>query len=178
MQPPTSRCPNRPDPATAPTLETAVRVRVAIAEHAQLTQSSAVTGVVAAFRKATVAAETGGRVLARRVEPGDVVASGATLIEIDPVRARLAVDRARAQTAAQQVDVDEAERDVERSQRLHAREVISRDVLDNHLFALDRARSRLASARAAQGSAERELSDAVVTAPFAGIGRARARSCG
>lgn len=157
-----------PTPRAIQPLSTAVRVEVAPVTMAQLDQASAATGVVAAFRKTTVAAEIGGKVIRRRVEPGDLVETGAPLIDIDADRATLRANQAKSDADARRVDVKQAEHDYRRSLRLRMREVISQDILDNHRFAYDRARSQLASALAALKTAERELRDASVVAPFAG----------
>ena len=78
-------------PAKDSPLRTAVRVRVAIVVEECIERSGTVSGVVNAFHRATIAAETTGRVVTRHVEPGDVVDTEQVLIELDATRLRLAV---------------------------------------------------------------------------------------
>ncbi len=150
-------------PLRAPLLVRTIRV-----SKARLDRTGTASGRVLPFRAATVAAEVGGRVTERLVEPGAVVAAGAPLLRLDRARAELAVDAARAELSARRTDLDNARRDFETGQGLFARAVISADELADRRFARDRAAAALAAAQANLASAERTLADAEVKAPFAG----------
>ena len=150
-------------------LTTPVHVRVASATLANLHREATAAGVVEAFRKATVAAETHGRVTLRSVEPGDAVAAGQVLVRLDQDRARIALDEAGARVRAGEIDLRKAHNALVRGRDLHAREFISRDVLEDLHFAAARARAALGAARAQVAAARRVLADAEVRAPFAGI---------
>ena len=67
------------DPNRRPPL----RVRVEPVREGRIERSGEVTGVVHAFRAATVSAETSGRVIERHVEPGDRVEEGQPLLRLD-----------------------------------------------------------------------------------------------
>ena len=150
-------------------LVTPVHVRVALAGMADLNRETTAAGVVEAFRTATVAAETHGRVTLRSVEPGDRVEAGQVLVNLDSERARIARDEARAMVRAREIDLREAHNELRRGRDLHAREFISRDVLESLHFAQARAAAGLRAARAQLAAAERVLADADVRAPFPGI---------
>ena len=150
-------------------LNTPVHVRVAPATLADLRRESTAAGVVEAFRKATVAAEAHGRVTLRSVEPGDAVAAGQVLVQLDKERARIALNEAGARVRAGEIDLRKAHNALRRGRDLHAGEFISRDVLEDLHFAEARARAALGAARAQGAAAERVLADAEVRAPFAGI---------
>lgn len=150
-------------PLATPLLVQTVRVG-----KARLARTGAASGRVQPFRVATVAAEVGGRVIERLVEPGDEVEAGALLLHIDPVRAELAVERAKAELAARQTDLDSAKHDLNVGQSLFARAVISEDDLKDRRFARDRAAAALQAAKASLATAERALADTEVKAPFAG----------
>ena len=150
-------------------LVTPVHVRVALAAMTDLSRETTAAGVVEAFRTATVAAETHGRVTLRSVEPGDRVDAGHVLVELDSERARIARDEARAMVRAREIDLREAHNELRRGRDLHARQFISRDVLENLLFAQARATAGLRAARAQLAAAERVLADVEVRAPFPGI---------
>ncbi|MDE0348193.1 MAG: efflux RND transporter periplasmic adaptor subunit [Gammaproteobacteria bacterium] len=150
-------------------LVTPVHVRVALAGMTDLSRETTAAGVVEAFRTATVAAETHGRVTLRSVEPGDRVDAGQVLVNLDSERARIARDEAGAMVRSREIDLREAHNELRRGQDLHARQFISRDVLERLHFAQARAAAGLRAARSQLAAAERVLADAEVRAPFPGI---------
>ena len=145
-----------------------LRVRVSRAEAGSLDRRSSLSGVVRAFRRAQIAAETAGRVVERRAEPGDRVESGVSLLALDDSRLHLALEEARANLAAREVDLAEAARERERGEGLYARQAISEKRRDEIEFAVRRARSARDLADAAMRRAQRNLADARIAAPFAG----------
>ena len=150
-------------------LVTPVHVRVAVAGMTDLSRETTAAGVVEAFRTATVAAETHGRVTLRSVEPGDLVDAGQVLVNLDSERARIARDEAGAMVRSREIDLREANNELRRGRDLHARQFISRDVLESLHFAQARAAAGLRAARAQLAAAERVLADTEVRAPFPGI---------
>jgi len=126
-------------------------------------------GVVEAFRTATVAAETDGRVTARSVEPGDLVQAGQAVITLDKERPLIARAQAIAQVQAREIDLEQAANELQRGRELKAGAFISEDTLENLGFTEARARSALDAARADLAAAERLLADTDVRAPFTGI---------
>jgi RND family efflux transporter MFP subunit len=149
-------------------LNTAVRVTVEPVTATPIHREGEVTGIVSAFRKATVAAEVGGRVLERLVEPGDVVADGQVLVVLDSDRARLDAEQARAREQARTVDLHQAQQRFARGKDLFGKNAISKDTLDDLRFAVERADAELSAARAALNTARRAVRDSRVRAPFAG----------
>ena len=159
---------NSADPL-ASALITPVHVRVKPATAADIGRQATATGVLEAFRTATVAAETDGRVVSRSVEPGDPVRAGQTLVTLDNEKALIARDQAEARMRSGEVDLEQAGNELERGRDLHAREFISEDALENLGFTEARAKSALEAARADLAAAERVLADTSVRAPFDGI---------
>jgi RND family efflux transporter MFP subunit len=155
-------------PAKDSQLRTAVRVRVAPVVEESIERSGAVSGVVRAFHRAAISAETTGRVVVRHVEPGEIVEAGQALIELDATRLRLAVEQAEATLRTREVDLAEARRALERGDRLLGDDAISESRHDTQRFAVDRAKSAEKLARVALRTAKRNLADATVRAPFAG----------
>jgi membrane fusion protein (multidrug efflux system) len=150
------------------TLGGRLRVRTADVTESVLAERRTTTGVVRAWRAATIAAETPGRIVERLVEPGHVAEAGELLLRTDPRRVEAGLRQARATHAARRVDVADAEQDLERAQRLFRENAISEDTVDDRRFALERARAQLDVAAAALADAERQVADASVRAPFAG----------
>ena len=145
-----------------------LRVSVAPATEVTLTERRSTTGVIRAWRTATVSAEIQGRVLERHVEPGYFAVHEENLISVDPRRVNVALRSANATLAAQRVNVADAEQDLERTLSLLAKGAISQDVVDDRRFDLQRAQAQLEVTAAALEDAERQAVDADTKAPFAG----------
>jgi len=156
------------NPPTNDQLVTRIRVRTDTVAERSIAAGAKATGVVLAFRKSVVAAEAGGSVVRRLIEPGTTVKAGQVLIQLDDQRSQIAFDRADAETQARQVDYAQAEHELLRGRRLIERNVISQDTLDDLRFNLDRAYSVLAAAKAQRDDAARSLADSKIQAPFAG----------
>ena len=159
------------DPATS-ALVTPIHVRVRPAAAADIGRQATAVGIVEAFRTASVAAETAGRVVSRSVEPGDPVHAAQVLVRLDDQRARIAHAQAEARLRSRQVDLEQAVNELRRGRGLLAREFISDDALEDLGFAEARARSALEAAEADLADAERVRTDTEVRAPFAGIAEA------
>ncbi|MEM7098301.1 MAG: efflux RND transporter periplasmic adaptor subunit [Pseudomonadota bacterium] len=145
-----------------------LRVEVAKAERLPVGQATQVIGQVAAFRKATVAAEAGGRVIARLAEPGTVAKQEQLLIELDSSRSTLELQRSQAMATARKVDLDHARHELARGRNLYRKKVISQDTLDDLGFAERGARAQLEAAQVAVATAKKMVTDAQVLAPFSG----------
>ena len=144
------------------------RVKVHTVRRAPLDSENRVTGIVRAFYKASVTAEAPGRVIARRVERGAQVAAGEALVQLDESRLALELRRAEATLLARIHDLEHAEREHDRGERMEARSAISEQNRDDLRHALDSARDQRALALVARDTAKRSLEDATVTAPFSG----------
>jgi membrane fusion protein (multidrug efflux system) len=116
-----------------------------------------------------VAAQVGGQVTRVVRNEGDEVARGELVIEIDPERRHLEAASARGALAQAEAQAAEAERELGRVEKLHARGVAADAKLDQARTALRSARASCDSLQAQLGMAERSLRDANVTAPFAGL---------
>lgn len=127
------------------------------------------SGELLAKQRADVAAQVAGEITEVLVDEGTAVEEGRVLLEIDPERRHLELDRTRAQVGEAQASLAEQQREVSRMRALAKQGVASETKLDQAETALQTARSRLAAAQAELGVAERALRDASVTARFAGL---------
>jgi membrane fusion protein (multidrug efflux system) len=140
-----------PDPATLPAVPVVVRpARLAPVEH--VVRSA---GRLQAVRVHRAHSEIQGRLLELPHRPGDAVEAGALLARIDDTLIRAELAKAVAQR-------EQAQADLSRMERLHARKGASEDELL-------KARTALAVARADEHLARARLERTRITAPFSGI---------
>jgi RND family efflux transporter MFP subunit len=161
--------PETTPPVTAELLQTGVHVRTAAVTIGRLSARDEVSGLVHAFHKATITAETSGRVVERLVERGDAVEAGQPLFRLDASRAALELDQAVATVRLRETDVTHAERELERGLKLLERNAISEQRRDDLQYAVDQAENQAALARVARDTARRALADTNIEAPFAGV---------
>lgn len=127
------------------------------------------TGQLLAQAEATVAAQVEGEITSVAADEGSDVALDQVIIEIDPQRRRLELENDQASVVQAQAQLDEARREYKRLETLVGRGAVSKARVDEAMTNLDLARSGLVAAQAQLGLALRALSDASVTAPFAGL---------
>lgn len=137
--------------------EDSVEVRIQKAEQRGVTSRVLAQGKIKAKTQVEVSSEVAGRVAAVNVEIGDVVKIGDVLFALDGEQMRSAVEQIGASLAAAEavlaradVGVREAERGLERDQKLAAKDVLPDDTLK-----LDE--SRLAGARAERAQAQANI---------------------
>lgn len=137
--------------------EASVEVRIQKAEQRGVTSRVLAQGKIKAKTQVEVSSEVAGRVAAVNVEIGDVVKIGDVLFALDGEQMRSAVEQIGASLAAAEavlaradVGVREAERGLERDQKLAAKDVLPDDTLK-----LDE--SRLAGARAERAQAQANI---------------------
>lgn len=129
----------------------------------------AAAGQILAKQRAEVAAQVPGEVTAIVADEGETVAEGAIVLEIDPDRRALDLDRARARLSEAGAGLLEAQRQRARTGTLAKRDVASRAQLEQADAGLEGARARVQAAQADLGAAERSTSDSRVAARFAGV---------
>jgi len=126
-------------------------------------------GQLLAKQRADVAAQVPGEVTAILVDEGQAVSESAVVIEIDPQRRTLDLDRARARLSEAAAALLEAQRADRRQRALAQQKVASRAQLEQANAALEAARARVQAVQADLGAAERAMSDSRVAARFAGV---------
>lgn len=147
---------------------TRVRVQVEKVRLAKLEGSERVTGTARAYHRATLTAETQGRVLARAVQAGTTVDEDGLIVELESSRQTLELRRTEAALANARTVLRHAERELDRGEQLLARNALSTQQHDDLKLSVDRARSELALAEVARDTARRALADTKIRAPFAG----------
>jgi len=145
-----------------------LRVRVEPVQRARLASTDHVTGTVRAFHRATVTAETQGRIAARSVEAGATIEQGGLLVLLESSRFELELRRTEASLRAARTVRAHAKREYGRAEQLLARKAISLQHHDDLRHAVERARDEIALAEVARDTAKRNLEDTRISAPFAG----------
>ncbi len=141
------------------------------------------SGYVTPRRRATIAAKITGRVTSVNFDEGMHVHEGFVLATLDDSDARRALDSAKAdRDSAQaaiadfQVQLKNAEIELQRAKQLLAAGVQSQQTLDNATMAADSLRAKIALAKqqvagsqARVGEAQQNVDNTVIRAPFDGI---------
>jgi RND family efflux transporter MFP subunit len=163
----------------------AVEVRVAVAEGRGGVKGSAgltADGYVVARTKASVSSKVPGRLAYLGVEEGDRVREGAVIARLEAAEYEAAVRQTASEMLAADATVIEAaaqltqaERALERAQRLHADSLIAEQRYEDAVTALATARARLRAAEArreaarqANASTQASLDNTIIRAPFSG----------
>ncbi len=151
-------------------VEDAVRpvqaVRVSLAPASE---SRSLSGVVRPRHEADIGFRVGGRLIARAVDAGAVVAAGTVLGQLDPADLQLAVRSAEADLAGAQAQAVQARADAARSRTLLAQGWTAISADDAKQAAARLATQKVEAAKAALALARNHLEDAVLRAPDAGV---------
>ncbi len=127
------------------------------------------SGEVRARYENDLAFRVGGKVVARFVDVGATVKKGESLARLDPQDAQLGVESARSQLAAAAADHVLAQAELERYRDLHARQYVSRAVLDARQSTFDTTKARLEQARAQAQVARNQSSYTTLVAESDGV---------
>lgn len=121
---------------------------------------------VVSLNESQVAAQIAAAIIRLPPEPGQTLARGAVLAELDCRDHQLAAESAQAALAAAQAQARLAAQQHERAARLARENFISADLLDARAAELDAARSQEAVQQAALKTARHQVDKCVVRAPF------------
>jgi len=164
--------------STAPATQTIGPANVAVARSDTLRSGPAISGTLVADREARIRAEVSGAMLQTFVEAGERVSQGRALGRVDDSAVRDAELSAKASVTQATVAAEQAERELKRSKTLAAAGAIAdRDVEASERGNLS-AQAALADAKSRLASAEKNLRNTTIRAPFAGIVSERTVSAG
>jgi RND family efflux transporter MFP subunit len=142
---------------------------LAVVTRDTLASGPAVSGTLVPEREAAIRAQVGGAVLSVAVDQGSRVAEGTLLASIDDRTQRDAYLSARSAFTTAQSTAERAKRDLERAERLSAAGAIADRDLEQARWNNTSAQAQLADAQARLTMADKQLNDAKVHAPFAGV---------
>ena len=158
--------------AAASTTATAQMIgpdNIAIATTDTLRSGPAISGTLVADREARIRAEVSGAVLQTYVDVGQRVAQGAPLARIDDGILQDASLSARSNVTQATVGADQAARELQRAKTLVAAGAIAERDVEGAERANLAAQAQLADAKARLTTVEKNLRNATIRAPFAGV---------
>lgn len=143
-----------------------------------LTSGPAFSGILRHEREASVRSQMAGSVLQTYVDQGQAVSTGTVLARIEAGGNDDAYLSARSAVSTAENSLAIATRELERARRLHEAGAIAERELEIARFNVTNARTMVADARARMASAGKQLGNATVRAPFAGVIGQRSVSAG
>ncbi|WP_396621876.1 efflux RND transporter periplasmic adaptor subunit [Marinobacter sp. W-8] len=148
---------------------TPVAVRVSAVTGGQMEEIPLrFSGIVRAAQRATLTFQVSGTLKERPVELGQTVKPGDVLARLYNPALEPARDSAAARLEELRTQFEQAQREWERSSRLHQRGVVSEQTLEQIAARRDSLRASMATAEASLAEATRLLEESVLRAPFAG----------
>ena len=126
-------------------------------------------GRIEAVNRATVSAQTSGRIAELPFDVNDFVDAGEVVMRFTDTEQRAALDGAQATLAEARARLANAETEFQRAETMIANNTISRSRFDQARAERDSARARLDAAVAGVEAAREQLEYTVVRAPYAGI---------
>jgi len=126
-------------------------------------------GTVEAVNRATVSAQTSGRVAEILYDVNDFVEAGAVIMRFTDAEQRAALRQAAAGLEEAEARFNEAEQEYARVASMFRNETVSRARFEQAQANREAAAARLEAARSAVARAEEQLEYTVVRAPYAGI---------
>jgi RND family efflux transporter MFP subunit len=147
----------------------ATPVKVFRAKRQRISEKLLYTGLVEAWNKVNVTPDVGGKIAKIYVEEGDRVKEGQLLAELDTRAIRLQLEQARAGLAVAEASQKDAQRNMERMERLRAENAVSDQQNEQIKLAYEAADAQLQQARAALNLANHNLEVSIMRAPFSGV---------
>jgi RND family efflux transporter MFP subunit len=147
----------------------AAPVKIFKAARERITEKISYTGTLEALNKINITPETGGKIARITVEPGDHVAKGQLLAELETETIRLQLRQAQAAVAVADAAYADAQRNKERMDRLAKENAVSEQQREKVQLAFDSSAAQLEQARAALNLAQHALDVSQMKAPFAGV---------
>lgn len=146
-----------------------ITVQTQTVTTAPMASTLKVTGSLEGTREAVVSSETNGRVTAVIRTIGDRVGAGAPMIKVDDELKAIAVQQADAQRLSAEAALEKANVDLQRTQQLFKDNAVTKNQLELAQLQVKSADAALKGAQTAESLAKRQLADATIKAPFAGV---------
>ena len=126
------------------------------------------SGFVEAQNEVQMKARVTGMITEKYVNGGDKVEKGQLMFVIDPRTYQATSWNYQAQVASAQADLSRVRRDADRYQKLYEQGAISKQTLDNTMAELEQSEAKVEAQKALLSSAQVDLGETNVVAPFSG----------
>lgn len=150
-------------PASADTLASQVIQLVEVPREYRL------DGVVEAVNQSTVSAQTSGQVEEILFDVDDFVETGDLIVRLKDTEQKARLVQAEAQLKSAEAQLQDVKDEFERTEKLHAKNLVSDAAMDKSVSALDSAAAQVEAARASVAQAEEQLEYTLIRAPYTGI---------
>lgn len=147
----------------------AAPVKVFKAKRQRISEKLFYTGLIEAWNKINIMPDVGGKIAKIYVEEGDRVQKDQLLAELDTRAIRLQLEQAKAGFAVAEANQKDAQRNMERMERLKSENAVSEQQYEQLKLAYDAADAQLQQARAALNLANHNLDVSIMKAPFSGV---------
>jgi RND family efflux transporter MFP subunit len=147
----------------------AARVTVFEVTKQRISEKLVFTGIIEAWQTINVTPEIGGRIAKIYVEEGDRVQKGQLLAELDTRAIRLQMEQAEATVAVAQANYNDAEKNMERMERLIKENAVSEQQYEKIKLTFESAEAQLNQAKAALNLSRYNLDVSIMEAPFSGM---------
>ncbi len=127
------------------------------------------TGTIEAIRKINITPDIAGKIAKIYVEEGDRVKEGQLLAELDTRAIRLQLEQAEASLAVAEANFKDAQRNMERMERLKGEKAVSDQQYEKIRLAFESAEAQRQQAKSAVNLARHQLDVSLMEAPFSGI---------
>ncbi len=127
------------------------------------------TGTIEAIRKINITPDIAGKIARINVEEGDRVEKGQLLAELDTRAIRLQLEQAEASLAVAEANHKDAQRNMERMERLKGEKAVSDQQYEKIRLAFESAEAQRQQAKSAVNLARHQLDVSLMEAPFSGI---------
>ena len=174
-------CGKKPDASTTATTPTAQKIgpdNIAVARTDTLRSGPPISGTLVAEREARIRAEVSGAVLQTMVEQGQRVSTGTVLARLDDSNVRDAAISAKSAVTQSTVVAEQAARELQRAKTLVAAGAIAQRDVESAERSNLAAQAGLADANARAATANKNVRNTIIRAPFSGVVSERAVSPG
>ncbi len=147
----------------------AAQVKVFRVKRQKISEKLLYTGLIEARDKVVITPDVGGKIARIYVEEGDRVKKGDLVAELDTRAIRLQLEQAQAALAVAEANLNDANRNLQRMERLKDEEAVSNQQYEKIKLAYEAAEAQRQQAEAAVNLAKYNLEVSLMRAPFSGV---------
>lgn len=147
----------------------AAPVKVFKVRRQKISEKLHYTGVIQAWKTINITPDVGGKISKIYVEEGDMVKEGKLLAELDTRAIRLQLEQAEAALAVADANYKDAQRNMERMERLKGEKAVSDQQYEKVRLAYEASEAQLQQAKAALNLVRHSLDVSLMRAPFSGV---------